>query len=226
MKLPDKLMKNFSVKKAHQTQLCLSKKLILEDRLPQKIKTVAGVDVSYVGNTGVGAIAVLDYDSLEPIEEHIATCQVKIPYIPTLLSFREIPPAMAAIKKLKIQPDVFLVDAQGFAHPYRCGFASHLGLAIGKPTIGAAKSRLIGTPVDIDGETFLVDKDQIIGAVVTTKQGAKPIYVSIGHMVSLKNAIKIVKHCTRQRIPEPLLKAHKLATKERLGLAKESKINI
>jgi deoxyribonuclease V len=221
-----KLTKNFSVKKAHQTQVCLSKKLILEDRLPHKIRTVAGVDVSYVGNMGFGAVTVLDYESLELLETQVATCQVKIPYIPTLLSFREIPPAIAVIKKLKIQPDVFLVDAQGLAHPYRCGFASHLGLVLGKPTIGAAKSRLIGTPAERDGETFLVDKGEIIGAVVTTKQGAKPIYVSIGHMVSLETAIKIVKHCARSRIPEPLLQAHKLATKERLALAKESKVNI
>ena len=219
-------MKNFSVKKAHKTQLCLSQKIILKDRLPPKIKTVAGVDVSYVGNIGIGASTVLDYDSLELLETQVATCQVRMPYIPTLLSFRELPPAMAAIKKLKIQPDVFLVDAQGLAHPYRCGFASHLGLAIGKPTVGAAKSRLIGTPVEMDGETFLVDKGEVIGAVVTTKQGAKPVYVSIGHMVSLETAVKMVKHCARSRIPEPLLQAHKLAAKERIRLAEESKVNI
>jgi deoxyribonuclease V len=219
-------MDSFSVKKAHKIQLCLSKKIILEDRLPPKIKTVAGVDVSYVGQLGVGSIVVLDYESLELLESQIATCQVKIPYIPTLLSFREIPPAVAAIKQLKIQPDVFLVDAQGLAHPYRCGFASHLGLILGKPTIGAAKSRLIGTPVEMDGETFLVDKREIIGAVVTTKLGTKPIFVSIGYMVSLQTAIKIVKHCARNRIPEPLLQAHKIATKERIRLATESKVNI
>ena len=219
-------MKNFSVKKAHKTQLCLSQKIILKDKLPPKIRTIAGVDVSYIGNIGVGAITVLDYESLKLLETQVATCQVRMPYIPTLLSFRELPPAMAAINKLKLQPDVFLVDAQGIAHPYRCGFASHLGLAIGKPTVGAAKSRLIGTPVEKDGETFLVDKGEIIGAVVTTKQGAKPIYVSIGHMVSLETAVKMVKHCARSRIPEPLLQAHKLATKERIRLAKESKVNI
>ena len=219
-------MKNFSVKKAHKTQLCLSQKIILKDKLPPKIRTVAGVDVSYIGNIGIGAITVLDYESLKLLETQVATCQVRMPYIPTLLSFREIPPAMAAINKLKLQPDVFLVDAQGIAHPYRCGFASHLGLAIGKPTIGAAKSRLIGTPVEKDGETFLVDKGEVIGAVVTTKQGAKPIYVSIGHMVSLETAVKMVKHCARSRIPEPLLQAHKLATKERIRLAQESKVNI
>ena len=219
-------MKNFSVKKAHKTQLCLSQKIILKDMLPPKIGTIAGVDVSYVDDIGIGVIAVLDYESLKLLEAQVATCQVRMPYIPTLLSFRELPPAMAAIEKLKIQPDVFLVDAQGLAHPYRCGFASHLGLAIGKPTIGSAKSRLIGSLLEKGGETFLVDKDEVIGAVVTTKQGAKPIYVSIGHMVSLETAIKIAKHSAKNRIPEPLLQAHKLATEERIRLAKESKVNI
>jgi deoxyribonuclease V len=214
------------VKKAHKTQHCLSKRIILEDRLPRQIKTVAGVDVSYIGNIGVGASTVLDYESLKLLESQVATCQVKMPYIPTLLSFREIPPAIASIRKLKIQPDVFLVDAQGLAHPYRCGFASHLGLIMGKPTIGAAKSRLIGQPVEMNGQTFLVDKGEVIGAVVTTQQGAKPIYVSIGHMVSLETAVKIVKHCAKSRIPEPTLQAHKLATKERIKLTKESKVNI
>jgi deoxyribonuclease V len=104
-------MESFSVEKAHKTQLCLSQKIIREDRLPTKIRTVVGVDVSYVGEIGVGAVTILDYDSLELLETHVATCPVKMPYIPTLLSFREIQPAMAAIRKLEIQPDVFLVDA-------------------------------------------------------------------------------------------------------------------
>jgi len=203
----------------------LSKKLILEDRLPDRIRTVGGVDVSYFGNLGVGAITIVDYGSLELLETQIAVCQVKMPYIPTLLSFREIPPAIAGIQKIKIQPDIFLVDAQGYAHPYRCGFASHLGLVIKKPTVGAAKSRLIGDEVKQDGKTLLVDKGEVIGEVVTTKQGAKPVYVSIGHMVSLETAVKIVKHCSKGRIPEPLAQAHKLATKERIRLA-ESKVNI
>jgi deoxyribonuclease V len=145
------------------------KKIIIEDRLPQKIRTVAGVDVSYVGDVGVGAVTILDYDSLELLEAQVATCPVKMLYIPTLLSFNEIQPAMAAIRRREIQPDVFLVDAQGFAHPYRCDFASHLGLIIGKPTVGASKSRLIGNTEERDGETFLLDKREVIGAVVTTR---------------------------------------------------------
>ncbi len=218
-----KLSKNFSVKKAHKTQVCLSKKLILEDILPKKIGTVGGVDVHYSGSLGIGVVTVMDYESLELLEAQIAVCEVKMPYIPTLLSFREIPPAMAAIKKLKFQPDLFLVDAQGLAHPYRCGFASHLGLSLGKPTIGAAKSRLIGTQLEKEGRTLLVDKGEVIGEVVTTKLSAKPVYVSIGYRVSLETAVKIVRHCSRTRIPEPLLQAHNLATKTRLELAEKAK---
>lgn len=219
-------MDSFSVEKAHKTQLCLSQKIIKEDKLPPRIHTVAGVDVSYVNEIGVGALTVLDYNSLETLETQVAICPVKMPYIPTLLSFREIPPAVAAFRKLKLQPDVVLVDAQGFAHPYRCGFASHLGLVLDKPTIGAAKSRLIGTIAEQDGETFLLDKGEIIGAVVKTRQDAKPVYVSVGHMVSLKTAIRIVLHCSKSRIPEPLLQAHKLAGKERIRLVQNNKVNI
>lgn len=219
-----KLSKNFSVKKAHSTQVCLSENVVHHDKLPPKIRTVGGVDISYFGEVGIGTITILDYNSLEILETQVATCPIHMPYVPTLLSFREIPPAMAGIRKLKMLPDVFLVDAHGWAHPYRCGFASHLGLAIGKPTIGAAKSRLIGDYVEKDSRTLLVDKSEVIGEVVTTKQGAKPVYVSVGHMVSLETAVAIVKHCSKDRIPEPLLQAHKLATKERILLqTKQSK---
>ena len=218
-----RLIKNFSIDKARKTQLSLSKKIILEDKLPTKIRTIAGVDVSYSEQLAVGAVVVLDYESLEVLETQVASCQVRIPYIPTLLSFREIPPAVAAIKQLKIQPDVFLVDAHGLAHPRRCGFASHLGLILSKPTIGVAKSRLIGTPTKVDGETFLVDKGDTICAIIATKMKCKSVFVSVGHMVSLETAIRIVKHCTKSRIPEPLLQAHNAATKERMRLEKKAK---
>lgn len=205
-------LRKFSIPKAHKAQAYLSKKIIPEDRLPEKIRLIAGVDVAYAGETAIGAVAVLGYESLELLERQTATCAVRFPYVPTLLSFKEIPAAVACIKKLKRQPDVFLVDGQGIAHPYRCGFASHLGLAIGKPTIGVAKSRLVGEPVN----AYLVENGQIIGAVVTTKECSKPVYVSVGHLVSLESAVKIVKHCVRNsRIPEPLLQAHRIATAER-----------
>lgn len=218
-----KLPPNFSVRKAHETQRRLSKLVIRKDRLPSEIRTVAGVDVSYVGELGVGAITVLDYRTLKVLDTSVAVCPVKIPYVPTLLSFREIPPAVAAIGRLKLQPDVFLVDAQGWAHPYRCGFASHLGLVLKKPTVGAAKSRLIGEPTEKYGRILLRDKGEVIGEVVTTKEDAKPVYVSIGHMVTLETAVEIVRRCCRSRIPQPLLEAHKLATKTRLELAGKAK---
>ena len=209
-------VRRFSISKAHKLQTRLAEKIITEDRLPQKINYIAGVDVAYAGELAIGAVAVLDYESLELLELQTATCRAKFPYIPTLLSFREIPPTVACIKKLKLQPDILLADGQGIAHPYRCGFASHLGLAIGKPTIGVAKSRLIGKPTKIAGEDFLVQKGQVISAVVTTKEGAKPVYVSVGHMVSLGTAVKIVKHCARNsRIPEPILQAHRIASEEK-----------
>ena len=187
-----------------------------EDKLPAKIRLVAGVDAAYFDGWAVGAVAVLDYDSLELVESQAAEVAIRIPYIPTLLSFREIPPVIAAIRLLKSEPDVFLVDGQGLAHPYGCGFASHLGLAIGKPTIGVAKSRLVGEYVKIDDKAFLVYDGKVVSAVLTTKQGGKPIYVSVGHLVSLTSAVSIVEHATRsKRIPEPLLLAHRLATAKR-----------
>jgi deoxyribonuclease V len=210
------LTSNFSIPKAHKTQLRLSPKILVEDRVPQEINRIAGVDVAYTEELAIGAVAVLDYGSLELLEQQIAATETKFPYIPTLLSFREIPPTFACIKKLRVQPEVFLADGQGIAHPYGCGFASHLGLAIGKPTIGVAKSRLIGEPTTIANQVFLVHKNQIIGAVVTGKEGTKPVYVSVGHLVSLGTAVKIVKHCLRNsRIPEPILQAHKIANEEK-----------
>jgi deoxyribonuclease V len=205
----------FSVAKAHRTQLQLSKRIILEDRLPERIRLVAGVDVAYSGNKSVGAVAVLDYDSLKVVEAQVVVCATRFPYIPTLLSFREVPPVVLGIKKLRVSPDVFLVDGQGFAHPFRCGFASHLGIVINKPTIGVAKSMLIGEVEDVEvggGFSFLKDKGEVVGAVVSTKAGCKPVYVSVGHMVSLEKAVEIVRHCiVGNRVPEPILMAHEIA---------------
>ena len=209
----------FSVSKAHRAQLRLAQKIVTEDRLPRKIKLVAGVDVSYTDELAIGAATVLDFESLELLEQQTATCEVRFPYIPTLLSFREIPPAVACIKKLKLQPDVLLADGQGMAHPYGCGFASHLGLAVGRPTIGVAKSRLVGEAKMIAGRVFLFHKGRVIGEVVTTREGVKSVYVSVGHLVSLETAVKIAKHCVRNsKIPEPIWQAHKIATEEKRRL--------
>jgi deoxyribonuclease V len=220
----NKIPCSFSVSKAHKTQLRLSHNVITEDHLTEKLRCVAGVDAAYIDNLAIGAVAVLDYKSLELSEQQTAMCQAKFPYIPTLMSFREIPPAVACIKKLKLQPDILLVDAQGVAHPYGCGLASHLGLAVGKPTIGVAKNRLIGENKTVAGQTFLVQNGKVIGSVVTTKEGVRPVYVSVGHLVSLGTAVEITKHCARNsRIPEPILQAHKIATEEKRRVQKKHK---
>jgi len=202
----------------------MSRKIIFEDELPKRIHLVAGVDIAYGDDVSIGAVAVLDYDSLMLMEKQTAFCKTRFPYISTLLSFREVEPAALCIKKLHTQPDLFLVDGHGFAHPYHCGFASHLGIVLRKPTIGVAKSKLVGevipatSKVDAD---LIKDNQKIIGAAIMTKSGCTPVYVSVGHMVSLKTAVKIVKHCVKNnRIPEPVLEAHRIATEEK------QKINI
>ena len=207
---------SFSISKAHEAQALLCRKIVQEDRLSEKIRLVAGVDAAYFDERAVGAVAVLDYETMRVLETQTATVPVRFPYVPTLLSFREIPPAVTCIRKLRLQPDVLLADGHGIAHPYGCGFASHLGLAIGKPTVGVAKSRLIGEPIEIDGRILLIHEGRVIGAVVTTKEGTKPVYVSVGHLIALNTAVEIVEHCTRgNRIPEPLRAAHRMASEER-----------
>ena len=221
--LPVQFDSKFSVAKARAMQRCLAGQVIREDRLPEKIRFVAGVDVAYVGEISIGAATVLDYDSLAPVESQVAHVETQFPYIPTLLSFREISPTFAALKKLKTQPDVFLVDGQGIAHPYRLGFASHLGLLIDKPTVGVAKSILCGKAENMTdkGWANLIDNGEIVGAAVMTRAGRKPVYVSVGHKVSLERAIEIVTNCIRtRRIPEPILTAHKIANEEKRNMEK------
>src|SRR4030067_742545 len=133
----------FSIEKAHQAQQRMSKLLILNDQLPQKIRHIAGVDVAYTNNISIAATAVLNSDTLELEESQTASCKTLFPYIPTLLSFREIMPTVMCIRKLKLQPDVILANGHGYAHHYNCGLASHLGLILRKPTIGLAKNKII-----------------------------------------------------------------------------------
>ena len=197
----------------------LSKRVIFSDRLPTQIRHVAGVDAAYLDDISIGAAVVLEYDSLRMVEAKTAKCKTRFPYIPTLLSYRELPPVLAAFRKLQTQPDVIMVDGQGYAHPYHCGFACHLGLTLDIPTIGVAKSRLIGdiepSPREKDN-TLLKFRGETVGAVVTTRSGSPPVFVSVGHKISLKSAVSIVKHCIMQnRVPEPIMKAHEAADSER-----------
>jgi deoxyribonuclease V len=207
----------FTVERARRLQRELAAQVIKEDKLPKTIRFVAGVDVSYAGNWAFGAVAVLDYGSLAVAETRTAKVKTSFPYVPTFLSFREIKPSLAAIRKLKMQPDVFVVDAQGIAHPYRLGFASHLGLLLGKPSVGVAKSLLCGQVqrAKREGWSPIIDKGETLGAEIRREETEKPIYVSIGHKVNLERAIEIAEHCTLAgRLPEPIRIAHMLATEE------------
>ena len=188
-----------------------------EDRL-EPVRSVCGVDVHYSadGSTAHAAAVLLGFPALELLEQASARRRVSFPYIPGLLSFRELPAALAALGALRAVPDLVLCDGHGIAHPRRCGLASHLGLAADLPCIGVAKRRLIGeerTPAIRHGAwTPLVDAGERIGAVLRTRAGVKPVYVSIGHRVSLETGVSYVMACTtRYRLPEPLRNAHRLA---------------
>lgn len=179
---------------------------------------VAGVDISVNrwAGTGTAAVVVLSYPEMEVVETRRVTERVEFPYVPGLLSFREAPLILAACEILTVTPDLVIVDGQGIAHPRRLGLASHLGLCLGLPTIGCAKSRLCGqheTPGLTAGSyAEMWDNGEVIGVVVRTKTGVRPVYVSIGHLVDLPTAIRRVLDCCRgYRLPEPTRLAHQAA---------------
>jgi len=179
---------------------------------------IAGVDISVNRwtKTGTGAVVVLSYPTLEIAEIKVVTDRINFPYVPGLLSFREMPFLLAAFEKVTYVPDLVLVDGQGIAHPRRIGLASHLGLWLGLPTIGCAKSRLCGEheipPPEAGSSVELIDNGEVIGAVLRTKSGVKPLYISIGHMIDLTSAVRIVLDCCRgYRLPEPTRLAHQAA---------------
>jgi len=161
-----------------------------------------------------------DSFTLDLVETVSATQETKFPYIPGLLSFREAPACLEAVRKLTTEPDLFMIDGQGVAHPRRLGLASHLGLFLDKPTIGCAKSRLIGTfeepSSDRGAYSLLRDGGEVIGAVVRTRSRVKPIFVSVGHRCTLEDAIRLTLACaTRYRIPEPTRLAHQAVSRLR-----------
>ncbi len=209
---------NLSPSDAIQLQKNLAAQVIRQDQL-NTINSVAGVDVGFEENNRItrAAVVVLDFPSLELVEYSIARRPTEFAYIPGLLSFREIPAVLDALNKLNQPPGLILCDGQGLAHPRRLGIACHLGIITKLPTIGVGKTRLTGKhgPVpEIKGEwTALKDRDETIGAVLRSRQGVKPIYVSVGHMISLETAISYVMRCiTRYKLPETTRWAHRLAS--------------
>ncbi len=183
---------------------------------PHEIATVGGIDTAYRQNRACTAAVVFSLTDLKIMEEVAAAQPVRFPYIPGLLSFREGPVILEALSRLKTAPDVLMFDGQGIAHPRRFGLASHIGLLTGIPAIGCAKTRLIGDyqePQHAGGSTAdLTDAGETIGAVVRTRTGVKPVFVSIGHRMDLSTCIQIVLNsCRGYRLPEPLRRADYLS---------------
>jgi deoxyribonuclease V len=206
------------IAEARAIQESLRDKVVARDQLG-KIRTVAGIDVGFEkrGTVTRAAVVVLDFPGLAPVERAVARRPTRFPYVPGYLSFREAPAVLAALKKLRARPDLLLCDGQGLAHPRRLGLACHLGLLLDIPSIGVAKSRLIGVHAEVPepkgGWTALEDDGEIIGVVLRTRAGAKPVYVSVGHRISLATAIDYVMRCTtRYRLPETTRHAHRLAS--------------
>jgi deoxyribonuclease V len=200
--------------------------MIEKDDFNDPVKTVCGLDVAYLHQTAIGAAVLLSFPQLKVFEQKIVYCQATIPYIPTFLSFREFTPLSLAYTSLQNQPDLCFVDAHGRAHPRKLGAASHFGILKDIPTIGVAKRLLCGEidPTSHPFETITHD-NEVIGARINSKSGSNPIYVSVGHRISLKTAVNMTLQCiTKYRLPEPTRHAHQLATKARLELKQKGKM--
>ncbi|MGJ3247488.1 MAG: deoxyribonuclease V [Elainellaceae cyanobacterium] len=199
-------------------QNALKHEVILTDEFDD-VQRVAGVDVGFEdsGNTTRAAVAVLSFPELQLQEKAIARRPTTFPYIPGLLSFREIPAVLDALEQLTLVPDLLLCDGQGIAHPRRLGIACHIGLLSDLPAIGVAKSRLVGFHDEVPNEKGswqpLRHRGETIGAVLRSRTGTKPLYISPGHRISLLTAIDYVMRCTpKYRLPETTRQAHKLAS--------------
>lgn len=209
---------NLAPGEARELQKTLAPRVVRTDDF-RDIRRVAGVDVGFEdkGRVTRAAIVVLDAESLEVIEQVLHREATRFPYVPGLLSFRELPALINALETLRVLPDLLLCDGQGIAHPRRLGVAAHLGLWLDLPSIGVGKSRLVGEhdePGTKRGAwTPLIDKDEVIGRVVRTRDRVKPLYVSTGHRVGIESAMEFVlRFTTRYRLPEPIRFADRLSS--------------
>lgn len=180
-------------------------------------RTVAGVDIGILGERARAAIVVFAWPDLIELDRSVAEQPVRFPYVPGLLGFREVPCLLEAYERLHVQPDVSLVDGHGLAHPRRFGVATHLGVELDVPTIGVGKSLLVGQHRPVGprrgSRTRLVHQGEVIGAVLRTREGVQPVFVSIGHRVDLETSVRLVLRCSRRfRLPEPIRAAHRAAS--------------
>lgn len=209
---------DLSYAEARTLQTTLARQVIQYDDLPE-IRCVAGVDVGFEekGSITRAAVAVLAFPGLELLDYAVAKVPTLMPYIPGLLSFRECPAILEALSRLSVQPDLLFCDGQGIAHPRRFGVACHIGVLTGLPAIGVAKSRLCGKseilPEEKGARVELWDDNERIGSVVRTRTAVRPLYVSVGHRISLNTAVHYVEAClTRYRLPETTRWADALAS--------------
>jgi len=210
-----------SHRQAVEQQRELASRVRLE-RLPGPIKRIAGTDAAFEirSKVTVAAVVVLDAQDFRRLECVIRMRPTDFPYIPGLLSYREIPALLDCFESLQQEPDLIICDGQGIAHPRGMGLAAHLGLILNTPTVGCAKSRLVGEYVDPDLEkgsvSPLLFHGRRVGSVVRTRQGVKPVFVSPGHRVTIEEAVEaVLSATTRYRLPEPIRLAHREAGKFR-----------
>jgi deoxyribonuclease V len=204
----------YPLKSLRQEQIRLSKKIKIHDDW-KRLETVAGVDVAYPENEfekACGAAVILDYQTRQVIEERIVQAHTDFPFISTYFYYREFPIVQKLMTRIEIKPSLLLLDGNGILHPYRCGFASQVGITLNIPTVGVAKTLLYGI---VKGPQVIIDREQR-GYAYSSKKGRKPVFVSPGHRVSLPTSLDVVKHLSVYKHPEPLRLAHHCAKEQLL----------
>ncbi len=186
------------------------------------VRYVAGADVSTEGDRAFATVVVLDFPGLSVVEVRGFEATLEFPYVPGLLAFREIPSVVGALEKVETAVDVVILDAQGLAHPRRMGLASHIGLFLDVPTVGCAKTVLVGKfeepPLEKGSAADLVHRGEVVGRVVRTRDRVSPVYVSVGNGIDLDSSVELVLACcTKYRLPEPTRQAHNAANRLRRG---------
>jgi len=197
------------LKRAKIAQKIISSKIILSNAFNEPIKHIGGVDVSFLKSQMIGSAVVLSFPELKIVEQKVVSVEVRVPYIPTFLAFREVPAMIKAIKSLRIRPEIYFIDANGILHPRKAGEASHVGVVLDIPTIGIAKSLLCGKVIGEGRIRRVILRGEVVGYEVKTN--LKPIYVSPGHRVSLETTLDLTLKVTKHRIPEPIRVAHIVA---------------
>jgi deoxyribonuclease V len=212
------------ISRLHSWDLTPKEAVVLQRQLASRVDSssplkrcelVAGADVSYArfSNVFFAGVVVLHVSDFTVVERQQVVRETPFPYVPGLLSFREAPALLDVFEKLKTKPDAVMIDGHGFAHPRRFGIAAHMGLWLKRPCLGCAKTRLTGEYQEPGSEagavTPLIEKGEIIGHVVRSKTGVKPLFVSVGHRIDLASAVRLVlRTCNGYRIPEPTRQAH------------------